>query len=219
MDYQRIPKPGEIYKHFKNKLYQIITIAIHTENEEQLVIYQALYGDYKIFARPLNMFLSEVDHNKYPEVSQKYRFELCGHNYTVDEMAERGIEEETVKKVVKKSELKKREADYESTNNPLQAYENTNNQIYENTNNQLPAEELTNESGVNPVLLDFLDANSYNEKLAVITNKKKYIDDRLLNDMAISIDCTIEEGTIEERIRGLIFALETLARFESKRLR
>ena len=69
-----------IYRHFKGNLYRVLAIATHSETDEKLVIYRALYDEGGIFARPYDMFASQVDREKYPDAPQKYRFELLDEN-------------------------------------------------------------------------------------------------------------------------------------------
>lgn len=64
-----------LYEHFKGNIYEVLGTAIHSETKEKMVVYQAMYGTHEIYVRPYDMFFSEVDHEKYPNVTQKMRFE------------------------------------------------------------------------------------------------------------------------------------------------
>ncbi len=147
-------KAGEYYKHFKDKLYRVVAVAHHSETGEKMVVYEAQYGDGGIWVRPYDMFVSEVDHEKYPHVMQQYRFEK--------------VEEPTE---------------------------------------------------VNPLLLRFLEAETYRDKLELFQCWEGYEDEQLLESIAASLDITLSNGSSKEKFRQILSCLKTFEHFEIDRLR
>lgn len=168
------PRPQEMYRHFKGNLYQVRCLAKHSETGETLVIYQAMYGSYEIYARPLSMFMEEVDHAKYPSAGQKYRFELL-------------------------EDIKKEEEPAVSPETPLQ--------------------ETEEQLNIDPLVLEFLDANSYRQRLSILDSLHSRITDDMINMMAVSADLEIKEGDLEDRYMELRNCLRTFERYECNRLR
>lgn len=146
------PKENEIYRHFKGNLYQIVAIATHSETAEEMVVYRALYGEGGIYVRPLDMFMSETDKNKYPDATQQYRFEKV-------------------------------------------------------------------ESAVDPGLMEFLDAETYEERIKIASHLHPRITDSMINTMSVALDLDIKDGKIEDRYEELMNCLETHAKYECTRLR
>lgn len=201
-----IPKPHEIYKHFKGNLYQVITIAKHSETGELLVIYQALYGDFGTYARPLQMFTGEVDRQKYPEVTQRFRFELQGED------ADRQVKESIDTDAEGIRQLQN------STDNDVQpvSVPVTENMVRNSADITRTADE---EPALDPLVLEFLDSDSYEQKLNILAGLHHRITDDMITTMAISCDVEVNDGDTEERYEELKNCLLTMEKFECNRLR
>ena len=208
------PLPEEFYRHFKGKLYQIKCIALHSETGESMVIYQAMYGTYKIYARPLTMFMEEVDHVKYPNVTQKYRFEKVE---LVDAQ-----EKSCVSQGVEISENQKRvEVSYNSqgteTLGKSQGVETLGTLKEVET---LSATEMTDPSEIplDPKILEFLDARTYDEKLTILSSIHHRLTDDMIDIMSTATDIEVKPGSIEERYEEFKSCLITMQHFECNRL-
>ena len=194
----QIPQAGEIYQHFKGKLYRIVTLATHTETGEQLVIYQALYGEFQVFARPLSMFLEKVDAKKYPDAAGKDRFMRIP-------MAEAAAVPQPVP------------APSENPVEPRPATMPSENPV--ESRPAAASSESPVEPQPDPGQLAFLDADSYEEKLEVFASLEGKVDLHMLNAIAASLDLELSEGSLEEQYDTLKSCLMTLERYECNRLR
>lgn len=194
------PKPQEMYRHFKGNLYQIRCLARHSETGEMMVVYQAMYDTFEIYVRPLAMFMDEVDHVKYPNVTQKYRFELLQDMQsdedeyraqpfvaTVPDVAAESVKAETAQAATVAA------ADVQETE-------------FEEIN-------------IDPLVMEFLEADTYERRLSILAALHGRITDEMINTMSVAVDLEIKEGDVEERYEELKNCLLTFEKYECNRLR
>ena len=192
-----LPRPNEIYRHFKGNCYRIMTLATETETRQTLVVYQALYGDYQMYARDLSMFMSPVDKEKYPDVKQQWRFELVTF-----------------------------EASQQSPTPYMgQTQQVTTSQADQAKEYTISAAEQKQESSaqeslqVDPMVMKYLDADTYEDKLQILVAMRERLTDEMINTMSIAVDVEIPPGEINDRYEQLKYCLVTRERFECNRLR
>lgn len=183
------PKPQEMYRHFKGNIYQIRCLAKHSETGEMMVVYQAMYDTFQIYVRPLAMFMEEIDRVKYPEAAQQYRFELLQDLELLSESQENA---------------EAAEPGVEMSNKPAE-------QIQDD-----PADEQLN---IDPLVMEFLDADTYEARLNILAALRHRITDEMINTMAMAVDLEIKEGDVEERYEELKNCLLTFEKYECNRLR
>ena len=199
------PLPGEKYLHFKNKLYQVIAVAKHSETMEPYVVYQALYGDFGVYIRPYDMFVSEVDHEKYPEVTQKYRFAYVDHTKNETLRTERAEH----KKMPVNQNVEQQENVPDVTAAVLTAELQEQNMVQR---------ESDVEEQIDPWLLRFLDTDTMEEKYQIVCDIKNDITDRLIDDLAVAVDVVIPEGKLSDRYEQLKYCIRTRQKYEQTSL-
>lgn len=192
----RIPQPGTFYRHFKNKLYQVIAVATHSETGEKMVVYQALYGDYQVYVRPLEMFISPVDREKYPDVVQQYRFEqVFPGQMTVSQ------QNETPSAGQNAGVWKNGERDDQAV---IVGYD----------------QEQQEETMGHEWLERFLDADRLEDRLAVLKQMEGHVTQKELDCIFLSLDLQPEtEKTKMEQIMDLRRHIQLLHRYDGGRLR
>ena len=195
-----MPRAQEIYRHFKGNLYQVQAVAEHTETGEQLVIYQALYGDFKVYARPLDMFTGLVDKEKYPDADQVFRFQLQGPE-AGRQTAQIQDNPATISPSEKESAGERENAD---------ASELTAEGVSEMSETEEPA--------IDPLVLEFLDARTYEQRLNVLAALHHRITNEMITTMSLCCDIEVEGDDVEQRYEELKQCLMMKERFEIKRL-
>lgn len=189
------PQPQEVYRYFKGDLYQIRCLAKDSETGEMMVVYQAMYGDFQIYVSPLSSFMEEIDRKKYPNADGYYRFELSGAQEVKQPIAQTSdtMKEIEVREIQRPEKEEKEAADRDAA--------------------------IQEELNIDPLVLEFLDADTYERRLEILSMLHNRIDHDMINTMAVAVDVEIKEGEIEDRYEELKNCLLTFEKFECNRLR
>ncbi len=198
---ERIVRPGEFYRHFKNKLYQIVAVARHSETGESMVVYQALYGDYGVYVRPYDMFTSEVDHEKYPEVTQQWRFERVEPEQNAAGMAAG--------------------CGQAATGNGQTAV--GNGQVAAGTGqvagNRQDSRRYYADRTPDPAFLQFLDTEDFDLRMECLKALEERVTQQELDSIYLVLDMKPEQGSLQEQLYAVRRFLTMQKRYDGSRLR
>lgn len=209
---QKTVNAGEFYKHYKGQIYQVRALAENSEDNTPMVVYQAMYAPFKIWVRPLSMFLEKLDKEQYPNATQDYRFERI----IFDDSQKTGNAEpdtaQSEKPATETNTIPPEEAvtvsDEEITDALLsgQVERKLSGKI---SDNQLAAKGL----------MIFLDAENYHDKRHIFSSLEPYLNDTMLNNIAVTLDLVLDEGSKEQHFDTILNCLETHEHYECNRLR
>ncbi|MCR5502020.1 MAG: DUF1653 domain-containing protein [Lachnospiraceae bacterium] len=221
---------GQIYRHFKGNLYRVITLAEHSETGEQMVVYQALYGENKVYVRPARMFTEPVDRTKYPDAPQEFRFEIWDGLAAVPgayapaasaataapKREPAGSERTGSQAMADRASAAERTPDMTDRTSSADA---SGIEKKEPERALAEPEETPEEPVLDPRVSEFLDTKDFSEKLRILQTMKNSVTDPMIDTMAFSIDIELHDGPVEARYKELLGCVALRERFENSRLR
>ena len=200
---RQTPVAGQIYKHFKGNLYKVLAVAVHTESEEKLVVYQSVDNPDRVFARPLEMFMSDIDRFRYPLIRAKYRFTLVSEpevENNGEETKEEETKEETPNEDTKEEDVKDEETEEQSDDDSA---------VYKDNG----------ELVIDPYVERVLDEKEFSKKIEFFEMLRGKCTEDMLTTIAISLDIQLQEGSIEDKYSQILRTLKMHEKYETSRLR
>lgn len=186
-----------------------------------MVVYQAMYDTFQIYVRPLTMFMEEVDRAKYPDAKQKYRFELLqdmemsapvqGQNPGQAEALQQKTSAGQAEVLERRVSIEPAETDKKES--PWQA------EISDKRESSAQEAKSDEQVHIDPLVMEFLDANTYEQRLNVLAALRHRITDDMINTMAAAVELEIKNGDVETRYEELKNCLLTFEKYECNRLR
>lgn len=233
------PKEYEIYRHFKGSFYQIVAVAVHTETKEKMVVYRALKNSMHVFVRPLAMFMSEVDREKYPNVSAKFRFTKIENdevNITLGKEIDDNITSEINRNETVDITCTKEDNEKNATVDITQTKEDNEKNEAVDIAHQEGVEEKNGgvditleddmdtrkykEDGtlvIDPLVERLLDEKEFTKKIEVLQLLRNKCTDEMLTQIAISLDIKLTSDTIEGKYAEILKVLRMHEKYESGR--
>lgn len=237
---------GDFYRHFKGQIYQIRAIAANSEDERLMVVYQAMYPPFKVWVRPLSMFTEKLDISKYPDAGQTYRFEKINFDDSSDSdnstynknktetttsagndikntaavlhNNEKNINVSSPNAALNTDALQISEDDFTSDDISISDEEMTDILLSGQVERKLSGR-LSDKQIAAKGFMIFLDADSYHDKRKIFLSLRQYLNDTLLNNIAVTLDLVLDEGSPEQHFDTILNCLETHEHYECNRLR
>lgn len=213
---RQTPVAGQIYKHFKGNLYKVLAVAVHTESEEKLVVYQSVDNPDRVFARPLEMFMSDIDRFRYPLIRAKYRFTLVSEpeEETDEPLKTKASESETPQpsEDTLAGSIPSSEQEEETEPSKIEVTE-------EQSDDDSAVYKDNGELVIDPYVEGVLDEKEFSRKIEFFEMLRGKCTEDMLTTIAISLDIQLQEGSIEDKYSQILRTLKMHEKYETSRLR